>query len=244
MAAPPTGMPADDIDGLLERYLGLLDEYTKLRSALTALQSSIYQNIARANFSAERGIRYGRDMYDERMQASRSLTITEREDDTPIFEVAPSAEEKEEARGPAEKEALGDGEKDTNGTGAEKEKEDDSQKAQKPRDPLRWFGILTPLPLRQAQSKSIEAVEEIIPKLATVNAQMADVEIRVRRARKKRAKAEAAAVKKEQQVLDGEEASVKQGAVDVSQAELEADVEKLALHDTGTGSENLIAEAN
>ncbi|KAB5558707.1 hypothetical protein GE09DRAFT_123152 [Coniochaeta sp. 2T2.1] len=238
MAAPPTGMPADDIDCLLERYLGLLDEYTKLRSALTALHTSIYQNIARANFSAERGIRYGRDLYDERMQASRSLTVTEREDGTPVFVIGSYVQKEKETTVKEEEESCGD---------EETEKEDDKQKAQEPKDPLRWFGILTPLPLRQAQSKSIEAVEEIIPKLVTVAAQMTDVEIRVRRARKKRAKAEAAAVKKEQQVPDGEEAPpTKEGRVAASETKLEDDVEKLSLHGRkDTASEGSVAvEAN
>ncbi|KAK3296146.1 uncharacterized protein B0H64DRAFT_461081 [Chaetomium fimeti] len=65
-----------------------------------------------------------------------------------------------------------------------------------PIDPLRWFGILTPLPLRQAQGHAIKAVEEIIPQLATLSAAMAAVELEVRRARKKRAKAEKAEEKK------------------------------------------------
>ena len=66
----------------------------------------------------------------------------------------------------------------------------------KPVDPLRWFGILTPLPLRQAQGHAVEAVEEIIPRLATLSTAMAAVELEVRRARKKRAKAEKAEEKK------------------------------------------------
>lgn len=41
---------------------------------LTLLQ--VYQQIARANFSADRGIRYGEDLYDARMQASRLCRIT------------------------------------------------------------------------------------------------------------------------------------------------------------------------
>ena len=61
------------IDALLERYLGLLDEYTQLRKSLSQIQSNVYQNIARANFAGERGMRYGQDHYDERMQAIRLL---------------------------------------------------------------------------------------------------------------------------------------------------------------------------
>ena len=63
------------IDELLERYLGILDEYSKLREELSRLQSGVYQNIARANFAGERGMRYGQDHYDERMRALRVLNI-------------------------------------------------------------------------------------------------------------------------------------------------------------------------
>ena len=54
---------ADTIDALLERYLSLLDEYTTLRAQLARLQTSMFQHLARANFSAERGLRYGPDFY-------------------------------------------------------------------------------------------------------------------------------------------------------------------------------------
>jgi hypothetical protein len=194
--AASAAIPADDIDGLLERYLGLLDVYTKLRSTLTALQINVYQGIARANFSAERGIRYGQELYDERMQASRSLTITHGEDGTPKFDVVYHRDGIEGSQGDGRHEAS-DAEKEHG-----KEADDEKDKVQKPSDPLRWFGILTPMSLRLAQSKAIEAVEQVIPQLATVDAEMADIEIRVRRARKKRSKAGAAA-RKQQQAPDG-----------------------------------------
>jgi hypothetical protein len=196
MTSPP-GIAADDVDGLLEHYLGLLDEYTKLRSTLTGLQTSIYQSIARANFSAEHGIRYGQDMYDERMQRFRSLAIRHSEDGAPRFEVICHGAENHDAQAKENE--------DTDGTAEEKDKE----RIQKPGDPLKWFGILTPMALRHAQSQSIRAVEQIIPKLVSVDAAMADVEIRVRRARKKRAKAEAAAVK--QRGLGQEKGAVEAG---------------------------------
>lgn len=63
------------IDALLERYLGLLDEYTALRADLARLQAQCFQHLARANFAAERGARYGADCYDERMQASRRVVV-------------------------------------------------------------------------------------------------------------------------------------------------------------------------
>lgn len=59
-----------------------------------------------------------------------------------------------------------------------------------PKDPLRMFGLLTPQSLRQAQSESIKSVENIMPKLVSIDAEMKEVEIRIRRARKWKAKAE------------------------------------------------------
>jgi hypothetical protein len=58
------------------------------------------------------------------------------------------------------------------------------------RDPLRMFGILTPQSLRTAQKEAIEMVEAIIPRLVSIDAEMREVEIQVRRARKFRVKAE------------------------------------------------------
>lgn len=172
-----------DIDLLLERYLTLVDEYIKLRSKLNQLQVSIYQNIARANFSADRGIRYGPDLYDERMQALRQLSIAAGEDNVPSFEVGMWPAEVAEDDAPDGKPA-----------------DDEQEKpVQKPKDPLRWFGVLTPMPLRLAQKQAVEAVEEIVPKLVSVNAEMAEVEILVRRQKKHRAKAEAFAMKQSQE---------------------------------------------
>ncbi|KAI0841593.1 hypothetical protein F5Y06DRAFT_293293 [Hypoxylon sp. FL0890] len=185
-------METHTIDELLERYLRLLHEYTALRDQLNNLQACMYQNIARANFAAERGMRFGPDHYDERMQAIRRVTVATSDDDqdVPIFTITPGDANTESKSSPQ----ASSEEKETN----------PSSKTMKEKDPLRWFGLLTPMALRQAQAQSIEAVEQVIPKLVSVNAQMAQVEIEVRRARKKRAKAEAAA-KEEQEVSVGTE---------------------------------------
>ncbi|KAI0115178.1 hypothetical protein F4814DRAFT_309816 [Daldinia grandis] len=204
-------MEADHIDELLERYLHLLHQYTTLREQLSSLQTGIYQNIARANFAAERGMRFGQDCYDERMQASRKVAITLGGDrDIPAFAVttgsteAGLAQSEKAAAGAAADDGAKDASKEGGGKGedeGEKKKEEasESRKQLLRKDPLRWFGLLTPMPLRQAQAQSIEAVEQVIPQLASVDAQMAQVEIEVRRARKKRAKAEAAATVKQEQ---------------------------------------------
>jgi hypothetical protein len=242
--------PTETIDALLEHYLSLLDQYTNLRNQLNALQSSMYQSIARANFSAERGVRYyGQDYYDERMQAGRRVRIRvegkgsekgkelggnaamDAVEDHPVFVVRgyPGEETEEEGRDETErlngekekkvkeevkgkdgKHAAGDDSETTSGqspndspqqeptpqttTPTDEAKEDKpstkNPSSTKKNDPLRWFGILTPPALRQAQSHAIQAVERLIPQLATISAEMAAVELAVRRARKRRAKEE------------------------------------------------------
>ncbi|KAF4782731.1 hypothetical protein HER10_EVM0002334 [Colletotrichum scovillei] len=219
-------METNHIDSLLERYLVLLDEYTALRERLSGTQAGIYQNIARANFSAERGVRYGPDYYDERMRASRTLEVAVDDTGVPHFEVVkvaeggdavtdPKTEATEAAAATATKNddvdeapsvepegvaSVGGGQtekeaEEKDEAENEKEKTKQKKKKKKSNDPLRWFGILAPMPLRQAQSLSVQAMQDIIPRLVSVDAEMKDIEIEVRRARKRRAKAEAAALK-------------------------------------------------
>ncbi|KAI1167551.1 hypothetical protein F5B18DRAFT_602158 [Nemania serpens] len=248
-------MDQDHIDDLLEQYLLLLHEYTSLREELTTLQTGMYQNIARANFAAERGARFGQDCYDDRMQASSRLAISHKRLDqtqdwsesqdrrnpaairsgiVPSFAVVDPATvsmaEDSESHDPhsrpparlphpgAEAEADSVEQKAAKSPTASSQVDVDARSGkdtettiggntdispptaksgkiapQRPSDPLRWFGLLTPAPLRYAQTQSLRAVEHVIPRLASVSAEMAEVEIEVRRARKRRAKAEAAA---------------------------------------------------
>jgi len=86
-----------------------------------------------------------------------------------------------------EKEAAIEGEK-----GNAEKMADEGKEGTKPKDSLRMFGILTPQALRLAQGGAIKMVEEIVPKLVQLDAEMKEVEIKIRRARKFRAKAEAA----------------------------------------------------
>ncbi|KAL2753645.1 hypothetical protein ACRALDRAFT_1071926 [Sodiomyces alcalophilus JCM 7366] len=185
------------IDQLLERYLGLLDEYTTLRDSLSKAQAAMYQNLARANFTAERGMRYGQDYYDERTQASRILTIKRQDDSSPpCFKVAAAPHMNDLAEADTEG-------KDASSTPADDQHDKDEKPAKKAsdtasrkpkhRDPIHWYGILAPMSLRQAQSQAVHAVHDIIPRLVSVNAEMEHLEIEIRRARKKRAKAETAA---------------------------------------------------
>lgn len=199
-------MEQQQIDELLERYLTLLDEYTRLRQKLSQLQSSIYQNIARANFSGERGMRYGQDHYDERMQALRLLNVHYKEgSNVPVISLTSALEEQnggdedekvqqphedeqhEADQQPNEEELDGGSEaKESQGT------QPKQQKRKKNKNPLHWFGLFAPMPLRTAQTQSIQAIEEVIPQLASIDMEMQQVEIEVRRARKRRAKTQAA----------------------------------------------------
>ncbi|SPQ25979.1 25c66e89-7f99-4b46-8740-0ca6dee52507 [Thermothielavioides terrestris] len=255
-------MPTDtssyeSIDSLLAHYLDLLDEYTRLRDALHTLQADMFQHLARANFSAERGVRYyGQDYYDERMQATRRVQIRLRgeggdvagkegsrtgsgsgsgiEEGGPLFTVklhlAPGQEQQEKqeqqadstaAERPADRPAAkrndpastdasrdasnpdhpspgetpaasspnNNSSSNNNSNSNDNTNNSSSSKPnRKSDDPLRWFGILTPPALRQAQAQAIRAVEALVPRLATVSAEMAGVEIAVRRARKRRAR--------------------------------------------------------
>lgn len=192
-------MSLESIDELLARYLGLLHEYTELRTQLSAHQASMFGNLARANFAAERGLRYGPDHFDGRMQALVRLSVTEGDSGSEAAASFAVTRPKKEVKAEAEDNKTKEKEDD------EKEKLQDDQDAETkpktkksskkkepagPRDPLQWFGVLTPMALRQAQNEAIEAIDNIVPRLATLNAEMAAVEIEVRRARKKRARAE------------------------------------------------------
>ena len=184
-------MEADPIDVLLERYLGLLDEYTKLRAELSALQAAMYQNIARANFTADRGMRYGPDYYDERMQALRVVTITSDDEKAPSFEVIKAPEPAVVQNDPAD--------------GREQELEapaETKEVRKQSRDPLRWYGLLAPMPLRQAQTQAVQIIEACIARLVTVNADMMHVEVEIRRQRKKRTRAEISPEKGSQRAED------------------------------------------
>lgn len=237
--SPPS--PPSSIDALLERYLTLLDEYTTLRAELSRLQTTSFQNIARANFAAERGVRYGADFYDERMRAVRIVSITTgtgrsgSDAGLAMYRVvklqreSPSTAAGEASEKREDPEATSNGEENAAAPAAAKEqvdldhqdghREDEQCQEVQPEgerlaskqgnatsnrtnDPLRWFGILTPLALRQAQASAIDAVEQVIPRLVTVDAEMRAVEIEVRRARKKRAKAEGAAMREQQLVRE------------------------------------------
>jgi coiled-coil domain-containing protein 115 len=203
LAIPTFPMDQSHIDDLLGRHLLLLDEYTRLRDRLSKLQSSVYYLLARANFETQRGFRYGSDQYDARMKAVRRLRIDEDAEKGMTWKMTDATgetepTEEEETRKEAnnqddtlaeELEEKLDLAKDTSAVEDEEKLPKPGQK-QKTADPLRWFGLMPPASLRNAQTASIESVQEVIPRLVEVNVQMQQLEIEIRRARKRRAKAD------------------------------------------------------
>ncbi|KAJ5110817.1 hypothetical protein N7532_001352 [Penicillium argentinense] len=75
--------PVDDqsellqsLDELLEQYLHLLDRQQKLQSGLAKeLSSKGFLALAHANYTCPPGRRYGADYYDERMKATRKMSV-------------------------------------------------------------------------------------------------------------------------------------------------------------------------
>ncbi|KAF3390196.1 hypothetical protein F1880_008961 [Penicillium rolfsii] len=63
------------LDALLEQYLHLLDRQQKLQSGLAKQLSSGFLSLAHANYTCPPGRRYGADYYDERMKATRKISI-------------------------------------------------------------------------------------------------------------------------------------------------------------------------
>ena len=187
----------------------------------------VFQNLSRANFSAERGIRYGADFYDARMQATRicrisvpavysgtaDASLAQQKHGEHVVEgnverdMAASLEDGD-AGGLKEKEGLESIKKGSmteslgtacfvvdaapsNGEKQDASVEEKEEGKRVARDPLRMFGLLTPSALKEAQRGSIKVVEGVVSKLVTIDAEMKQAEIRIRRARKWKAKAEA-----------------------------------------------------
>ena len=65
----------DHLDELWERYLELLDHYTRAQDEIKQHFNSGFLSLAKAQSSASLGRRYGQDWYDERMKASRKARV-------------------------------------------------------------------------------------------------------------------------------------------------------------------------
>lgn len=83
------------------------------------------------------------------------------------------------------------------------EEEGKETKVKPAKTPLSWFGILSPgaQSLRSAQTASKSIISSIVPQMASLDYEMKELEIRIRRAKKFRAKAEAELAKQEKTVV-------------------------------------------
>ncbi|KAJ0422134.1 hypothetical protein BJY00DRAFT_97448 [Aspergillus carlsbadensis] len=227
--------PATDIirslDTLLERYLELLDKHQKLQGELASRLSSGFLSLAQANYTCHPGRRYGADYYDERMKATRKVSLQPpsageqdyinepgESPDTAastkqIFSIIPASNSDAD-----EQSSFGD-QNELSGATDEREAESklpgvdsdpgwntaedaqDPSSALKPvaktdsqpnskrksshaSNPIRWFGILVPPSLRNAQKSFIKAIDCTMPELASIVVEMQVAEREIVRLRK------------------------------------------------------------
>ena len=213
----------DQLDALWIRYLTLLHDYTNAQAAIKKHMSSGFFTLAQANFKSNRG-RYGQDYYDQRAVAttrvlqakneSISLKVEKRPITTaeqPTAESAketPSASEKKDVESPVKSQPVqlpspeATPEPETKQSSAKPEADTSTADHEKPRshidthDPIRWFGILVPSTLRQAQKSFSSALldEGSVTKAVNCSRGMREVEIEIRKLRK--------AIKKEEKKVN------------------------------------------
>jgi hypothetical protein len=104
----------------------------------------------------------------------------------------------------------------------------DPRPARKRRDPLHMFSPLPPLALRSAQKSSI-ALVQLLPELASRDAELKGLEIEIRRTRKKAAKAAKEGAAARAPEGRAAEVSVETGEHSVEEKELHAKMETLAV---------------
>ncbi|TQS38583.1 hypothetical protein Golomagni_00909 [Golovinomyces magnicellulatus] len=192
--------PSDNIEILLAEYLGLVDEYDQIRHSFCTLHASAQQHLARANFTAARGIRYGKDLYDARMQALRLCRITEDvEKGKTAFAIYMKDTEKVHQNLPLELKITENPVESTSAslskTASSEDNTGEKTKANASStipDPIRMFGILIPQSLRWAQGDFIKIVY-LMPRLVEINVELAEIEVKIRRIQKYRAEARAKA---------------------------------------------------
>ncbi|KAK4917625.1 hypothetical protein LTR66_016926 [Elasticomyces elasticus] len=205
----------DHLDVVWEKYLTLLDQYQQAQHQLSQHFSSGFISLAQANFTSPSHIRYGKDYYDARMQASRRLAITSeaersvaKEHDLlhskPIDQQETDAAETPEPSQaptppttPLPSEPVSKTDQplliiQTQTTPPPPTDAADTTPPTTPKDPLRWFGILSPPALRTTQRSFITALQD--PVLRAINAAraMRGVEGEIRRVRKEVRRAERA----------------------------------------------------
>ncbi|EPE28824.1 hypothetical protein GLAREA_09945 [Glarea lozoyensis ATCC 20868] len=178
---------SNTIDALLEQYLVLLQVYTEEQARLQSAQQKINQHIARARFE---GQSVSSDDYDGRMKASRLCYLADDTQDSKIeYTIKTTVSARKDEKSQQTFEQADTSEKSPHPKENNDPDEDDKQKENtKQLNPLHWFGAFATQPLKQAQIISVQTVEETIPKIVSTSAQMAGLEVEIRRARKWRGK--------------------------------------------------------
>lgn len=127
--------------------------------------------LAQASFKSPSHVRYGQDYYDQRTKATRVVTINS---DTPEkstvsihhLDKANSIDEVDSTSLP------------TPPTTPFEEKQ------KQPVDPLHWFGILVPPPLRNAQASFVAVIQGPVDSASNASISMRRIEHDIRRLRK------------------------------------------------------------
>ncbi|OCK88210.1 uncharacterized protein K441DRAFT_669479 [Cenococcum geophilum 1.58] len=176
------------LDGLLERYLNLLDRYQQARLQLSNHLSSGFLSLAQANFSNSSRTRFGQDYYDGRMQASTKIAIQEH-DSASSFLISKSPSATRSATQSSNTSRLAKGPASVSidsETASQSFMHDESPSSWtvKPIDPIRWFGILLPQALRNTQRSFADAVEGPVVNLVTLTKELRSLEIEIGRLRK------------------------------------------------------------
>ena len=202
--SPTTDKPSIDLttqlDTLLESYLTLLDTHTTLRTQLSTTFCSGFLSLAHANRNAASvlgaGRRFGRDGYDERMKASRGISIQR------------TAEKLkgEEAQLKDEDLAAQQISKNSSNTPKDSKNPEPTSKplptdtplsntdlehltftsipltpspSGQTKNPLNWFTALPPPPLRQTQHHFTSAATTTIPQLLSTISAMSALETKI-----------------------------------------------------------------
>ncbi|KAK6502343.1 hypothetical protein TWF506_002924 [Arthrobotrys conoides] len=178
----------DELNLLIISYLDLFDEYQASRAELSRALSDGFFNLAQANFNAPNRVRYGEDMYDNRMKALRGVGIVVDENDVTAYTLKDLTSPPEVGT-PEKADPEATSNLDGSDLGSDKEKisksadqGDSDTPNTKPEgseaaltlvnpkaDPLRWFGILRPMALGTAQTNFVHSLPPIMKLVSTLS---------------------------------------------------------------------------
>ncbi|KAI5297465.1 hypothetical protein KEM56_004799 [Ascosphaera pollenicola] len=192
------------IDALLVRYLDLLNQYQKEQADVNRYLSSGFFSLARANLHTTSGHRYGQNYYDQRMKATKKLSIDVEQKDQPpegysVHMIPIHVKTSAASPDASTVQPSPDREKSnhTNTTKIDHSKHtamhtsnlsstqtqgdgDNMPEGQQisplALDPINWFGILVPQSLREAQRSFANVVDGPICHVASLLADMVRLE--------------------------------------------------------------------